>query len=489
LRHAPHVGGRRPVARLVDRARAAAERLGIPAATGDYWTLLADASIDAIHNCTPNDLHHQVTAAALEAGKHVLAEKPLAIDATQSADLVARAERAGTVTGVCFNYRHYPLVAEARAMLADGRAGRPHLIRGAYLQDWLLDPADWNWRLQSERSGASRAIGDIGSHWMDLIQHVTGGRIVRVYARLGRLHEERLRPAGRSQTFDRGGGADAERVAVDTEDFATVLFELDGGCPGVFTVSQVTPGARNAVRFEIDAGPVSLAWDQEHPNALRIGRRDRPNEVLVRDPALLSPAAAALAHFPAGHEEGWTGSRTCSSTSTPRSGRTTVATRPDPALRRSRMPTGSCARSMRSSRATARAAGSTLPAIRNGTHALASCLLLGDDGKGRMVDLEIGDGSLMVLVGPSGCGKTTLLRMVAGLEEITDGTIKIGDRVINDVDAKNRDLAMVFQNYALCPHMTSYGTWRSGSSCGSRLARRSTAGCARRRRRWDSRTS
>ena len=288
-----------------ERARAAADRLQVPAATGDYRTLLDDAGIDAVHNCTPNDLHHEITAAALDAGKHVLAEKPLAMSSRETADLVARAERAGTVTGVCFNYRHYPLVAETRAMLADGRAGRPHLIRGAYLQDWLLDAADWNWRLQSDRSGASRAIGDIGSHWMDLLQHVTGRRIARVYARLGRLHEKRLRPAGPTQTFDRGGGAGAEPVAVDTEDFATVLFELDDGCPGVFTVSQVTPGKRNGLTFEIDAGAVSLAWDQEHPNALHIGRRDRPNEVLVRDPALLSPAAAALAHYPAGHEEGW----------------------------------------------------------------------------------------------------------------------------------------------------------------------------------------
>jgi predicted dehydrogenase len=288
-----------------ERAQAAADRLQVPVATGDYRTLLDDAAIDAVHNCTPNDLHHEITAAALDAGKHVLAEKPLAMSSRETADLVARAERAGTVTGVCFNYRHYPLVAEARAMLADGRAGRPHLIRGAYLQDWLLDAADWTWRLQSERSGASRAIGDIGSHWMDLLQHVTGRRIARVYARLGRLHEKRLRPAGPTQTFDRGGGAGAEPVAVETEDFATVLFELDDGCPGVFTVSQVTPGKRNGLTFEIDAGAVSLAWDQELPNALHIGRRDRPNEVLVRDPGLLSPAAAALAHYPAGHEEGW----------------------------------------------------------------------------------------------------------------------------------------------------------------------------------------
>jgi predicted dehydrogenase len=288
-----------------ERARAAAGRLGVPLASGDYRTLLDDGSIDAVHNCTPNDLHHEVTAAALEAGKHVLAEKPLAMDSAQTADLVVRAERAGTVTGVCFNYRHYPLVAEARAMLTDGRAGRPHLIRGAYLQDWLLEPTDWNWRLVSERSGASRAVGDIGSHWMDLLQHITGRRITQLYARLGRLHETRLQPAGPAQTFDRRGAADAEPVAVDTEDFATVLFELDDGCPGVFTVSQVTPGRRNGLAFEIDAGAVSIAWDQERPNALRIGRRDGPNEVLVRDPALLSPAAAALAHYPGGHEEGW----------------------------------------------------------------------------------------------------------------------------------------------------------------------------------------
>jgi predicted dehydrogenase len=288
-----------------ERAQAAAERLGVAGATGDYRRAFDDPSIAAVHNCTPNDLHHAITAAALEAGKHVLAEKPLALNSRQTADLVAHAERAGTVAGVCFNYRHYPLVAEARAMLADGRAGQPHLIRGAYLQDWLLEPADWNWRLQSERSGASRAVGDIGSHWMDLLQHVTGRRIARVYARLGRLHEERLRPAGPSQTFTHEADAGAERVAVDTEDFAMVLFELDDGCPGVFTVSQVTPGRRNGLTFEIDAGPVSLVWDQEHPNELRIGRRDRANEEVLRDPALLSPAAAALAHYPGGHQEGW----------------------------------------------------------------------------------------------------------------------------------------------------------------------------------------
>jgi predicted dehydrogenase len=287
------------------RSRATADALGIERSTGDYREALADDSIDVVHNCTPNDLHAEVTAAALEAGKHVLAEKPLAMDSSETADLVERAAASGMVTGVCFNYRHYPLVAEAREMLADGRAGRPHLIRGGYLQDWLLSDTDWNWRLQSERSGASRAVGDIGSHWIDLIGHVTGSPVASVYARTGRLHEVRRRPTGPTHTFDRGGSGDTEPVTVDTEDFATILFELEDGCPGVLTVSQVSPGFRNRLTFEIDTADVTLGWDQEDPNELWLGRRDRPSEHLVRDPALLSPAAAALTHYPAGHQEGW----------------------------------------------------------------------------------------------------------------------------------------------------------------------------------------
>jgi predicted dehydrogenase len=287
------------------RARGAACRLAVERSTGDYRDALADDAVDVVHNCTPNDLHHEVTAAALDAGKHVLAEKPLAMGSGETADLAGRAAASGLVTGVCFNYRHYPLVAEARAMLADGRAGRPHLIRGGYLQDWLLADTDWNWRLLSERSGASRAVGDIGSHWIDLIGHVTGTPVESVYARLGRLHDVRRRPAGPTQTFDRGGSGETEPMTVDTEDFATIMFELEGGCPGVLTVSQVSPGSRNRLTFEIDTPDVTLGWNQEDPNVLWLGRRDRPNEELVRDPALLSPKAAALAHYPAGHQEGW----------------------------------------------------------------------------------------------------------------------------------------------------------------------------------------
>jgi len=285
-----------------ERAAAAAARLGVERATGDYRELLADPGIDVIHNCTPNDLHLEVNLAALEAGKHLLSEKPLGLDADETARLVTAAAEAPGTTGVCFNYRHYPIVAEVRERL--GRGPAPHLVQGTYLQDWLLEEDDWNWRLEPERAGAARALGDIGSHWIDLIQHVTGRRIVRVCGRTGRLHETRRRPAERTLTFERGGGA-AEPVDVRTEDYATVLLELDGGCQGVLTVSQVSPGMRNRLSFHVDTADAAYLWNQERPNRLWIGRRDRPSEEVVRDPALLSPPAARLAHYPAGHQEGW----------------------------------------------------------------------------------------------------------------------------------------------------------------------------------------
>jgi predicted dehydrogenase len=284
-----------------ERAAEAAARLGVERSTADLDSLLADGGIDVIDNCTPNHLHAGITLAALEAGKHVLSEKPLAMDTGETAELVAAAARAGTVTGVCFNYRHFPLVQQARAMLG---SRPPHMIRGGYLQDWLLYEDDWNWRLLTSQAGASRAVGDIGSHWLDLAGHITGRPVRRVYARLGRLHETRRRPDEVHATFERARG-DGTLLDVDTEDFATVLFDLEGGCPGVFSVSQVSPGMRNRLTIELDTADATLAWNQEQPNQLWIGHRDRPNEVLLRDPALLEPRAAALAHYPAGHEEGW----------------------------------------------------------------------------------------------------------------------------------------------------------------------------------------
>jgi predicted dehydrogenase len=302
LRRIPGVHVAAIAASSAERAAAAAARLGIERSTGDYHELMSDPGIDVIHTCTPNDLHLEVNMAALRAGKHVLSEKPLGLDAGETTRLVTAAAEAPGTTGVCFNYRHYPMVAEVRERLGQGPA--PHLVQGTYLQDWLLGQDDWNWRLEPERAGAARALGDIGSHWIDLIQHVTGRRIARVYGRTGRLHDTRRRPSQRTLTFERGDGG-SEPVEVRTEDYATVLLELDGGCHGVLTVSQVSPGMRNRLSFHVDTPDAAYLWNQERPNRLWIGRRDRPSEEVVRDPAALSPPAARLAHYPAGHQEGW----------------------------------------------------------------------------------------------------------------------------------------------------------------------------------------
>jgi predicted dehydrogenase len=292
------------LASTAERARDAAERLHTARAYASLAQVLDDDDLDVIHNCTPNVFHAEVTTAALAAGKHVLSEKPLAMDSAETSALVSAASSAGVVTGVCFNYRHFPLVQQIRAELGSGAYGAVHLVRGAYLQDWLLFADDWNWRLESERAGSTRAVGDIGSHWLDLAQHVTGDAVVAVMAQLGRVHDERVRPSAGAETFRRGEGP-TERVPVDTEDFANVLLRFRSGARGVLTVSQVTAGAKNRLTIGVDAATASLEWNQEEPNTLRVGRRDGASLEVPRDPGALAPPAAALAHLPGGHQEGW----------------------------------------------------------------------------------------------------------------------------------------------------------------------------------------
>jgi predicted dehydrogenase len=287
------------------KANAAGRRFGIDRTFRDYRELLAYDGVDAVHDCTPNHLHRAINQDALRAGKHVLSEKPLGLDSDETAFLVEVAAEAKGISGVCFNYRHYPLVRQARAMLERGDIGRPHLIHGGYLQDWLLFPSDWNWRIDPAKGGTSRAIADIGSHWMDLLQYVTGHRIAEVLAVLDTVHEERQRPRKEVETFAQASGDTLEPVWIQSEDAATVIFRTDRGLRGTFTVSQVSPGWKNRLFFEIDAANGSLAWDQEDPNRLLIGRRDQANLELPRDPSMLSPEAAALVHYPAGHQEGW----------------------------------------------------------------------------------------------------------------------------------------------------------------------------------------
>ncbi|MEA2180304.1 MAG: hypothetical protein QOG77_3601 [Solirubrobacteraceae bacterium] len=278
-------------------------------AYADHHELLADPAVQAVHTCTVNRRHHEVNLAALRAGRHVLSEKPLAMDAQQSGALAVEARRAaerGIVSGVCFNYRHYPMVAQIREMLRTGEYGAPHFVHGEYLQDWLLHDTDWSWRVMPEEAGVSRAVADIGSHWADLVQHITGDVVEEVFAELATLHRTRRRPASDAATF---AGADpdgdTEPVAVSSEDYGTVLLRFRSGARGTFTVSQTSAGRKNGLRFQVDAANAAFAWDQERPERAWVGRRGEPNLQLVRDPAMLLPRAARLARLPAGHPEGW----------------------------------------------------------------------------------------------------------------------------------------------------------------------------------------
>jgi predicted dehydrogenase len=305
LRRLPRVEVVAVADQTTEQARASAERLGVPEFYGDYRAMLKNAQLQAIHNCTPNNSHAEVTLSAIDAGKHVLSEKPLGMNSRETQALTERAASSNVVTCVCFNYRYYPLVRQVKAVLEAGTVGRPHLIHGSYLQDWLLLDTDWNWRLESQKGGSSRAFADIGSHWLDLVQYMTGDIVEEVVARLGTLHAKRMRPIEEIETSASAETTDRQWVAVDTEDFGCVLLRFASGCQGVLTVSQVSAGRKNALTFEIDTRHGAYSWNQETPNELWVGHRGESNELLMRDPSLMDPAASALSRQPAGHPEGW----------------------------------------------------------------------------------------------------------------------------------------------------------------------------------------
>jgi predicted dehydrogenase len=270
-----------------------------------YEALLDDERVDVVHLTTPNHLHASQVTAALAAGKHVVCEKPLALSAGDSAELLALAERSGLVHCTNFNIRFYPLVQEARARTLRGELGDVWNVHGGYLQDWLLLDTDWNWRLEPDKGGELRAVADIGSHWLDLVQFVSGLEIEQVFADLATTLPVRRRPAGEVETFAAADDVERVEAPMSTEDLAHILVRFRGGARGSCVVSQVSAGRKNAVRFEIDGSNGSLAWDGEQPESLWLGRRDEPNGTLLRNPGLMSRASAATTHLPAGHAEGF----------------------------------------------------------------------------------------------------------------------------------------------------------------------------------------
>jgi predicted dehydrogenase len=295
------------VSRKRETAEALAEELSIEKAYTSYEDLLNDKDIDVVHITTVNNLHAPMAKQAMEAGKHVLCDKPLAMNSEEAEELVRTAARTGVIHGLCHNMRYYPLVKQARAMASAGDLGDVRLVHGHYLQDWLFEETDYNWRLISEIGGKSRAVADIGTHWMDMVQHITGQKIVAVMADLTTFIPTRKKPKVEAATYTVQNlkPSDYEDVEIDTEDHGTVLLRFSGGAKGVMMVSQVNAGRKNFIHFEINGSKRTLEWNGQEPNTMWVGERGAYNGEFIKDPAMFAPEAAAYAGAPCGLGEGY----------------------------------------------------------------------------------------------------------------------------------------------------------------------------------------
>jgi predicted dehydrogenase len=290
-----------------DEGEAVAKRMGISRIFQDYTELSESPEVDVVHICTPNYLHFPMAKAALAAGKHVICEKPLATNSQESAELVSLASEKELTAIVNYNLRFYPLCQEARARIKEGEAGEIRLIHGAYLQDWLLLPTDWNWRLDPVLGGQLRAVADIGTHWIDMVTHLTGLRVSAVLADLATFISTRYKPMQEVSTFvgKLETSNDYKPVPITTEDVATILLQFENGARGCLTISQISPGRKNYLWWEISGSKCSIRWDQENPNELWLGFREKPNQLLIKDPSLMHSTARPFAAFPGGHAEGY----------------------------------------------------------------------------------------------------------------------------------------------------------------------------------------
>jgi len=268
--------------------------------------LLADEDIDVIHNCTPNNLHFKINKKIIESKKHVFSEKPLALSSDESYSLVNLIKKNPKIVGgVNFNYRMNPLVQEMRYKVKKGDIGKPLLVHGSYLQDWLLFDTDYNWRVNSKIGGNSRCIADIGSHWIDLAQTILEDRIEEVCADLATIHKTRKRPTTQVETFSLSKDIEYENEEIDTEDYGSVMFRMKSGIHGVFYASQVSAGRKCFLNIEIDGSKSSMYWNQELADWMWIGNRDKANFQIMRNPNLMTNEAKKYTVLAAGHPEGW----------------------------------------------------------------------------------------------------------------------------------------------------------------------------------------
>jgi predicted dehydrogenase len=298
-------------AAIAGRNAEAARRLGtafsVPFITTDYREVLRDPAIDAVHIGTPNAQHFSMAKDALLAGKHVICEKPLTTTVAEAEELVSLAARQGVRNCVCHNLRYYPMVQQMRQLREAGDLGQILVVQGTYSQDWLLYDTDWNWRVDSKAGGPSRCMADIGSHWFDMAEHVTGLRVTSLCADLQTFHATRKQPKHSVETFANKllGPEDYVETPVDTEDFGSVIFRMGSRTRGCMTASQVSAGRKNRLSIEIYGTRSSVAWDQERPDELWVGNRNVGNQIFVKDPSLLKPGARGYADLPGGHSEGY----------------------------------------------------------------------------------------------------------------------------------------------------------------------------------------
>jgi predicted dehydrogenase len=295
------------VGRNVEAARRMGEGFSVSTIATDYREVLRDPEIDAVHICTPNAQHFSMAKDAIEAGKHVLCEKPLATSVAEGEELVSLAARKGVRNCVCHNLRYYPIVQQMRALREAGDLGEILIAQGTYFQDWLLYDTDWNWRVDGKAGGPSRCMADIGSHWFDMAEHVTGLRVTALCADLQTFHKTRKQPKKAVETFANKmlSPEDYSETAVDTEDFGAVVFRMGARARGCAAASQVSAGRKNRLGIEICGTRSSAAWSQERPDELWIGQRDSANQFMIKDPSLLKPAARGFADLPGGHSEGY----------------------------------------------------------------------------------------------------------------------------------------------------------------------------------------
>lgn len=288
-----------------ETAELAMEKYNIPKVYNDWKDLIADPDIEVIHNCTPNFMHFEINKKIIDKGIPLLSEKPLGMDLEETKKSKDMAEEKGIPAGINFGYRHYPTVQWARSLIADGYLGEIKAVHGTYLQDWLMFKTDYNWRVESKLGGKSRALADIGLHWVDMLRYLTGLEVEEVIADYATLIPKREKPTGNVETFADSEEMETEEIDVDTEDWASVLLRLNNNVRGDFTISQISAGNKNNMKIEIDGSKRSLTWKQEDPEHLYVGERGGANHVLYKSPGKMSEKANQFASYPGGHPEGF----------------------------------------------------------------------------------------------------------------------------------------------------------------------------------------